>query len=85
MTILILFIALVFLSVVLIVALANADDLEEAVSFVVISFAMGAISTICILKSIQPTAIDVYRGETTLKITYVDSIPTDTIVIFKDK
>lgn len=31
----------------------------------------------------QPEAIDVYRGKTTLKITYIDSIPQDTIVVFK--
>lgn len=31
----------------------------------------------------EPEAIDVYRGKTTLQITYKDSIPQDTIVIFK--
>ncbi len=31
----------------------------------------------------NPQAIDVYRGKTALKITYKDSIPTDTIVVFK--
>lgn len=30
-----------------------------------------------------PNAIDVYRGKTTLQITYKDSIPQDTIVVFK--
>lgn len=30
-----------------------------------------------------PKAIDVYRGKTTLQITYVDSVPKDTIVVFK--
>lgn len=28
-------------------------------------------------------AIDVYRGKTTLKITYQDSIPVDSVVVFK--
>lgn len=32
-----------------------------------------------------PKAIDVYRGRTTLQITYQDSIPIDSIVVFKDK
>ena len=45
------------------------------------------ISCACTLKEATnlniPTAIDVYRGNTTLKITYVDSIPQDTIVVFK--
>jgi len=32
-----------------------------------------------------PTAIDVYRGKTTLEITYKDGIPIDSVVVFKDK
>lgn len=32
-----------------------------------------------------PTAIDVYKGKTTLEITYRDSIPVDSVVVFKDK
>lgn len=31
----------------------------------------------------QPTAIDVYRGKTELKITYEGKTPVDTIVIYK--
>lgn len=33
----------------------------------------------------KPTAIDVYRGKTTLKITYVDSVAVDTVVVFKEQ
>lgn len=33
----------------------------------------------------SPTALDVYRGNTELEITSVNGIPTDTIVIFKNK
>ena len=32
-----------------------------------------------------PQAIDVYRGNTTLKISYVDSVATDSVVVFKYK
>ena len=32
-----------------------------------------------------PTAMDVYQGKTTLEITYRDSIPVDSIVVFKDE
>ena len=35
-------------------------------------------------KSIVP-AIEVYRGNTTLQITYQDSIPIDSVVIYKNK
>ena len=33
----------------------------------------------------KPTAMDVYRGRTTLEITYRDGIPIDSVVVFKDK
>ena len=33
----------------------------------------------------KPTALDVYRGRTTLEITYRDSIPIDTVVVFKEE
>ena len=36
-------------------------------------------------KPNQPTAMDVYRGKTTLEITYRDSIPIDSVVVFKDE
>lgn len=35
------------------------------------------------ISSKNPTALDVYQGKTTLEITYRDSIPVDTIVIYK--
>ena len=31
-----------------------------------------------------PSAIDVYRGNTELKITSVNGVPTDTVVVFKN-
>lgn len=31
----------------------------------------------------KPTAMDVYRDRTTLEITYKDSIPVDSVVVFK--
>lgn len=33
----------------------------------------------------KPTAMDVYRGRTTLEITYKDNIAIDSVVVFKDK
>ena len=33
----------------------------------------------------SPTALDVYRGNTELKITSVNGVTTDTVVIFKNK
>lgn len=50
-----------------------------------ISFVIGGIFGVLIhnrLISDEPRAIDVYQGKTTLEITYRDSIPVDTIVVF---
>lgn len=33
----------------------------------------------------HPTAIDVYRGKTTLEITYRDSVAVDSVVVYKMK
>jgi hypothetical protein len=33
----------------------------------------------------EPTEIDVYRGLTELEITSVNGVPTDTIVVFKNR
>lgn len=48
---------------------------------------LAALLTICVCRLIQtstPQAIDVYRGRTTLEITYKDSIPVDSVVVFKE-
>ena len=69
--------------------LANIiDDKELRIFF---SFLSGMLSVTCVLVLIEiieesdykPTPIDVYRGKTTLQITYVDSVATDTVVVFK--
>lgn len=31
----------------------------------------------------EPKAIDVYRGKTTLEITYIDSVAVDSVVVYK--
>ena len=37
-----------------------------------------------ILQVNKPTAIDVYRGQTTLEITYKDKVPVDSTVVWKN-
>ena len=41
------------------------------------------VSLIVISK--EPTAMDVYRGKTTLEITYKDGVAIDSTVVFKNK
>lgn len=44
----------------------------------------GAFFVMIVVKS-EPTAIDVYRGKTTLEITYRDSVAVDSVVVYKVK
>ena len=37
------------------------------------------------VKAKQPTALDVYRGKTTLEITYRDNVAIDSTVVYKVK
>lgn len=34
-------------------------------------------------ENTEPTALDVYRGKTTLEITYRDSVAVDSVVVYK--
>jgi len=45
-------------------------------------FIFSAIG-LTILYSFEPSAMDVYRGKTTLEITYKDGVAIDSTVVFK--
>ena len=67
--------------------LGSASSVTLLISF--IAFICGSIYLNIeeqkkIEKSI-PTALDVYRGNTTLEITYRDGMPVDSVVVFKQK
>ena len=52
----------------------------------ILGFLVGGILGCIVLNIITskyPTALDVYRGNTTLRITMENNIPVDTIVIFR--
>lgn len=50
---------------------------------------LGSVSSVfliiggCIHICKYPSAIDVYRGKTTLQVTYKNNVPIDTTVIYK--
>ena len=80
----------IILSIVLvlssIVGMISNEKVEE-VCFEIRKGSIIALATICvcgIIKISSPQAIDVYRGRTTLEITYKDSIPVDSVVVFKE-
>ena len=55
---------------------------------ILLDLIVGAITGVLIYVSIvsdKPTAIDVYRGKTTLEITYRDSVAIDSVVVYKTK
>ena len=54
------------------------------VGFLILLFSI-ALAHACFPPRINPMPIDVYRGHTTLQITYKDSVAVDTIVVFKDE
>lgn len=43
------------------------------------------VTVLLIIYFKEPTAIDVYKGKTTLEITYKDNIPIDSTVVWKGK
>ena len=79
----------IFLLAMLILCLKDIilDDSEPDGKFVTIwSFLFSLIIFILLLFQLHvPKAIDVYRGKTTLEITYKDNIPIDSTVVWKDK
>lgn len=54
----------------------------------IFGFIVGMVS--CCLMALaftadEPTALDVYRNNTTLEITYRDGMPIDTVVVYKSR
>ena len=83
-------IALISLGLLFILVLVwNFMETSEGSGFSTIALALSSIwFTLCIIafnRIDKPTALDVYRGSTTLQITYQDSIPIDSVVVFKNK
>ena len=65
-----------------------SNDIDKRVlsCFCVIIFSItSTIVLIDYYHKDEPTPMDVYQGKTTLEMTYRDSIPVDSIVVFKDE
>ena len=54
----------------------------EVISLVFVTYVLVLI-TQRIAEHKSPPAIEVYRGNTTLEITYKDGIPVDSVVVYK--
>lgn len=83
----ILFLCLVCTITLLAVNLFASDNDEIPVVFtagmllLIVAFGYAMCESVKTLKS--PTALDVYQGKTTLEVTYKDSVPVDSVVVFK--
>ena len=60
---------------------------KEYYSVSIVLFVIAAICLSFILADIAytPTALDVYQGNTELRITYEGKVPVDSVVIYKKK
>ena len=86
MEILIILVTLVFLLVTLIMGVESLSrDNYDFVGFTLITSIVLAfiilVATLCLKDN--PKAMDVYRGSTTLEITYRNGIPIDSTVVWK--
>ena len=61
------------------------STLDETLGGMLIGLAITGIFLIVYVSILnnKPSALDVYRGKTTLEIAYKDSIPIDSVVVFK--
>lgn len=84
--------AIVVLSAVWVVLLSLATANDDSCSNFIIGLFEGVVSVMLVLcvfnlcmpdSSKNPSAIDVYRGRTSLEVTYLDGAPVDSTVVFK--
>ena len=76
---------ILFLSVLCINDIIKGNEFENnffIYTLFVYSFLVFILSLSCVCK---PSAIDVYRGKTTLEITYKNRVPIDSTVVWKNK
>lgn len=70
-------------TVMIICAIAISDEYSSIISIVLLIIVVIESSFIMAYIINTPTALDVYKGKTELKITYEGKIPVDSVVIYK--
>ena len=76
-------IALIQFSIALLVLLDCGFDNSFCKVFLTVSSLLVFLLFLVLMG--KPRAIDVYKGRTTLEITYKDRVPIDTTVVWKNK
>ena len=64
---------------------ASGLSIGEAIFLFLIMYAIGVLAGVLVYSQFSIKPIDVYRGKTTLEITYRDSVAIDSTVIYKVK
>ena len=78
---------LAFSMIILGVSLANRNKKDDDIAIgTSIGLSLSAFVVFLVAVTTEPIpAIEVYRGNTELQITYQDSIPIDSVVVYKNK
>lgn len=80
---------IVIIAVSSLVTFIESDPLEDKEFMRIIMITVTVCSIIAMFLMFahlsKPKPIDVYRGNTALEITYKDSVPVDSVVIWKGK
>lgn len=66
-------------------SISNKATYDNTPIFFIIMILNIIIAFCLIINLRKPKAIDVYKGNATLEITYKDSVPIDSVVVWKDK
>lgn len=66
------------------VSIGIAKNIDPIPTFIcLLGFIVCLLAMYLSYSSSTPTTLDVYRGKTTLEITYRDSVAVDSVVVFK--
>ena len=76
-----LYIAVGLLIILTYLSLERYDNIGWTIALTLII--AGMLNIIIHQATEAPSALDVYKGKTVLKITYEDKIPVDTVVVYK--
>ena len=60
-------------------------SIGETLFFLLVMFAIGILTGVLVYSQVSIKPMDVYRGKTTLEITYRDSVAIDSTVVYKVK
>ena len=82
-SLILIFIVLIQFSIALLVLLDFGFDNSFCKAFLTVSSLLVFLLFLVLMG--KPRAIDVYKGRTTLEITYKDKVPIDTTVVWKNK